>query len=300
MIGVTEDKIIKYSGKDTVFRDMFSNPKYLLQLYRVLHPEDESITEADLEIVTLQSILLNGIYNDLGFLVRKDRLMVLVEAQSTWSPNIVIRSLMYLMNTCQEYFTKQKIQLYGSNKAQMPKPELYVIYTGEKGNHPDVLSLKNEFFPDTDCCIDAKVKVIYLRNSNDIINQYIGFCRVFNEQVALYGRTLKAAKEIVRICRDMDLLSDYLGERETEVEGIMLALFDQEQVWNIEKEHIRQQALEQGVSQGLSRGISQGISQGRLAMLIDLVRDGSLSLASAAKKANLDEEKFKARMAAAL
>ena len=88
----------------------------------------------------------------------------------------------------------------------------------------------------------------------------------------------------------MDTLSDYLGERETEVEGIMLALFDQEQVWNIEKEHIRQQALEQGVSQGLSQGlsqgfsqgISQGISQGRLAMLIDLVRDGSLSLASAA------------------
>ena len=35
-------------------------------------------------------------------------------------------------------------------------------------------------------------------------------------------------------------------------------------------------------------------------MLIDLVRDGSLSLASAAKKANLDEEKFKARMTAAL
>ena len=184
---MTEEKRIKYSGKDTVFRDMFSNPKYLLQLYRVLHPEDKSITEADLEIVTLQSILLNGIYNDLGFLVRKDRLMVLVEAQSTWSPNIVIRSLMYLMNTCQEYFTKQKIQLYGSNKAQMPKPELYVIYTGEKGNHPDVLSLKKEFFPDTDCCIEAKVKVIYLRNSNDIINQYIGFCRVFNEQVALYG-----------------------------------------------------------------------------------------------------------------
>ena len=87
---------------------MFSNPKYLLKLYRVLHPEDESITEADLEIVTLQSILLNGIYNDLGFLVRKDKLMILVEAQSAWSPNIVIRSLMYLMNTCQEYFPKKE------------------------------------------------------------------------------------------------------------------------------------------------------------------------------------------------
>ena len=65
MIGLTEDNRIKYFGKDTVFRDMFSNPKYLLQLYHALHPEDESITEADLELVILQSILLNGIYNDI-------------------------------------------------------------------------------------------------------------------------------------------------------------------------------------------------------------------------------------------
>ena len=45
-----------------------------IQLYHALPPEDESITEADLEIVTLQSILLNGIYNDfmLYIQVRKE------------------------------------------------------------------------------------------------------------------------------------------------------------------------------------------------------------------------------------
>ena len=248
---MAKEKGMRHSGKDTVFRDMFSKKKYLIQMYKALHPEDSTITKADLKIITLQSILLNGIYNDLGFMVRGKQLMILVEAQSTWSPNIVIRALIYLMSTYQDYFSENKIQLYGSKKVEMPKPELYVIYTGDQGSHPDVLSMKDEFFPHADCCIEAKVKIIYLRDSDDIISQYIGFCRVFNEQ---------------------------------------------EQVWNVERENIWSEAF----SEGVNRGISQGINQGKLSMLIELVRDGSLSLPAAAKKANLDVAMFKAKMAAAL
>lgn len=92
----------KRTVKDTVFRDLFSRPRYLLQLYRALHPEDNDIAEQDLKIVTLQNILVNGIYNDLGF-IAKDRLLILVEAQSTWSPNIIIRSLLYLMDCVKSF-----------------------------------------------------------------------------------------------------------------------------------------------------------------------------------------------------
>ena len=148
----------------------------------------------------------------------------------------------------------------------MPKPELYVIYTGDKGNHPAVLSLKDEFFPDMDCCIDAKVKMIYLQDSDDIIDQYIGFCRVCTEQVALNGRTLKAVKEIIRICRDRNLLREYLSERETEVEEIMLTLFDQEHVWNIERNNIRAAALAQGLNEGINLGVMQNKTQTVLKM----------------------------------
>ena len=246
---------IKRNAKDTVFRDLFSNKKYLLQLYLALHPDDTSITENDLDIVTLESIFMNGVYNDLGFLVRENQLVILVEAQSTWSPNIVIRSLIYLMATCQEYFYKNNIQLYSSVKAHMPTPELYVIYTGEKGSQPEILSLKDEFFQNTDCCIDARVRVIYLKDSNDIINQYIGFCRVFNQQIHKYGRTLKAAKEIIRVCRDSNLLKDYLGEKELEVEGIMLTLFDQDRVWDIEKKNIKEESKKEIVMEMLKNNI---------------------------------------------
>ena len=129
-----------------------------------------------------------------------------------------------------------------------------------------MLHLKDEFFPDTDCCIDVKVKIIYLQDSDDIISQYIGFCRVFNEQVALYGRMLTVAKEIIRICRDRNLLKEYLGEREREVEEIMSILFDQEYIWNLERNSIRAEALAEGIAQGRNEGIWEAKTQTVLKM----------------------------------
>ena len=76
------------------------------------------------------------------------------------------------------------------------------------------------------------------------------------------GRTLKAVKEIIRICRDRNLLKEYLSERETEVEEIMLTLFDQEHVWNIERNNIRAAALAEGRVEGLDLGISRGRNEG--------------------------------------
>ena len=91
-------KTLKRTVKDSVFTDLFGQKRYLMQLYRSLHPEDAEADEDDITIVTLQNVITDGLYNDLGFMVR-DRLVVLVEAQSTWSPNIVIRVLMYLMSS---------------------------------------------------------------------------------------------------------------------------------------------------------------------------------------------------------
>ncbi|MDY4884327.1 MAG: hypothetical protein SO129_08155, partial [Anaerovibrio sp.] len=63
-------------------------------------------------------------------------------------------------------------------------------------------------------------------------------------------------------CRDRNLLKEYLSERETEVEEIMLTLFDQEHVWNIERNNIRAAALAEGRVEGLELGITQGRSEG--------------------------------------
>ena len=223
------EKSINYKSKDSVFYDMFSRPEYLIQLYRTLHPEDIESTEDDLTDITLKTILSEGVYNDLGFQV-KDKLLILVEAQSTWSPSIVIRSMIYMMQTLQEYFNNHNINLYKNKHIKVPKPELYVIYNKKRIEQKEYLSFKEEYFNGEECYIDAKVKMIYLDDSDSIINQYIKFCLVLDDQIKLYGRSIKAIEETIRICKEADILAEYLKSREVEVKNIMHTLFDQQRI----------------------------------------------------------------------
>ncbi|MBR5565366.1 MAG: hypothetical protein IKW08_04280 [Roseburia sp.] len=215
--------------KDSVFTDLFQDKKYLLQLYKALHPEDSDVTEDELADITIKHVLIDGDYNDLGFSVG-NRLMVLVESQSTWTYNIIIRALMYLVQTYHDYFKRTNQNLYGSKKVNMPKPELYVIYTGDRKKVPDSVSLSKEFFAGEKISIDAEVQVLYQENENDIIGQYIIFSKVYNEQRKLHGATKKAILETIRICKDRNILKEYLESREKEVVDMMMTLFDDEQI----------------------------------------------------------------------
>ena len=58
--------------------------------------------------------------------------------------------------------------------------------------------------------IDVKVKMIYDGKDNDIISQYVVFTNVYDEQVRLYGRTKEAVTNTINICKDMDVLKEYL------------------------------------------------------------------------------------------
>lgn len=215
--------------KDSVFTNLFQDRKYLLQLYKALHPEDHNVTEDEIADVTIKHVLVDADYNDLGFSVG-NRLMILVESQSTWTVNIIIRALMYLIQTYHDYFKRTNQNLYGSKKVNMPTPELYVIFTGERKNIPDTISLSKEFFDGAKIAIDAEVKVLYQENEKDIIGQYIIFSKVYNEQRKLYGNTKQAVTETIRICKDRNVLKEYLESKEQEVVDIMMTLFDDEQI----------------------------------------------------------------------
>ena len=224
-----KEEIAKRTAKDSVFTDLFQDPKYLIQLYRALHPEDQDVTEESITNVTIKNILLDQCYNDLGFCIG-DKLVILVEAQSTWTVNIVVRGLMYLAQTYQEHIEKSGQNVYGSKRVKLPKPELYVIFTGERKSKPEYLYLSKEFFGGEESAIEVKVKMIYDGKEGDIINQYVTFTRIYNEQVKLYGRTREAVLETIRICKDKNVLKEYLVDREQEVVNIMMTLFNDEYI----------------------------------------------------------------------
>lgn len=224
-----KEAFAKYTVKDSVFTTLFRDKKYLIQLYRALHPEDTETTEDALKDITIRNVLTNGIFNDLGFRVG-DKIMFLVEQQSAWTMNIIIRALMYLVQTYHDYFEEQEADLYGSKKVHVPEAEVYMIYTGERVSRPETISLSEEFFGRKECAIEVKVKVIYGGKGNDIISQYVAFTKVYNEQVKQYGRSRKAVTETIRICKDRDVLREFLAGREKEVISIMMALFDNEKI----------------------------------------------------------------------
>ncbi|NBH15850.1 hypothetical protein D3Z36_17275 [Lachnospiraceae bacterium] len=225
MVGNTPKRKIR----DSVFTNLFQDKKYLLQLYQTLHPEDKDVTEDGIADVTVRNVLVDADYNDLGFSIG-DRLVVLVESQSTFTYNIVIRALLYLAQTYHEYFVRTNQNKYGSKKLAVPKPELYMVFTGERKNIPDIMSLKEDFFSGEDTAIDVKVKVLYQENESDIIGQYIIFCKVYSEQRKLHGSTKEAVTETISICKDRNILKGYLESKEKEVVDIMMALFDDEQI----------------------------------------------------------------------
>ena len=103
---INEKVVVKRNIKDCVFTDLFGNKKYLRELYLVLHPEDTDVTEDDLTDITIENVLVNDLYNDLGFRVGS-RLIILVEAQSSWSPNILIRALLYVATPTRNTLMKE-------------------------------------------------------------------------------------------------------------------------------------------------------------------------------------------------
>ena len=226
----TEKTVVKRNIKDCVFTDLFGKKKYLRELYLALHPEDTDVTEDDLTDITIENVLTNALYNDLGFRVG-NRLIILVEAQSTWSVNILIRALLYIVTTYQKYIDERDLDVYASKKIDIPKPELYVIYTGDRKNRPKELQLSKEFFPkETDLALDVKVKMIYGDKKDDIIGQYVLFTKVYDEQRRLYGRIRKAIEETIQVCKERNVLKEYLESREGEVVTMMSTLFDYETI----------------------------------------------------------------------
>ena len=240
----TEKTVVKRNIKDCVFTDLFGNKKYLRELYLALHPEDIDVTEDDLTDITIENVLTNALYNDLGFRVGS-RFIILVEAQSTWSVNILVRSLLYVSTTYQQYIDERDFDVYASKKIDIPKPELYVIFTGDRKNRPKELQLSKEFFPDeTGLALDVKVKMIYGDKKDDIIGQYVLFTKVYDEQRRLYGRTRKAIEETIRICKERNVLKEYLESREGEVVTMMSTLFDYETIMKNHDATIRREERE--------------------------------------------------------
>ena len=217
--------------KDSVFTALFGSKENLLELYKVLHPEDTEVTTEDIEKIALENVLLIRRYNDAAMGIR-DKLIILSEHQSTINPNMPVRILLYIAEEYEKIIKKNGDykSLYSSKLITLPAPEFYVVYTGNK-ECGDYMHL-TDAFPDeyrNNSFLELDIKVIKDEDKNNILGGYIAFVKKAEKLKRTQGYTFtKALKEAVEWCREENILAGFIEERSGEIMSLML------EEWNIE------------------------------------------------------------------
>ena len=287
-----------FKAKDSVFYNLFQIKENVLQLYKELHPEDKDIKVNDIKLKTLTAIFVNYLYNDLGFMVNRKGVphyIILVEAQSKWNRNITMRILWYLAVTYHRFVRESGKNIHDTARIDVPAPELYLVYTGDDlKNVPDEINIRDEMFGG-EGSVDIKVKVLHAP-SKTILGQYIAFSKIYNEQFRLYGRSLKAAEETIRICLERGILVEFLTNHRQEVVTMLMTLFNEKIQREEYDESLRKKSIEEGIEIGEKKGRAEGIEigekKGMISALSSLVEKGLLTLAQAANEANMSETEF--------
>lgn len=122
--------------KSRIFEMVFRDKRELLGLCNAVNGTSYENPE-QLEINTLENAIYLSMHNDLSFII--DSRLALYEHQSTYSPNLPLRYLIYVADLYSR-ITKDK-NLYGTRIVKLPTPRFLIFYNGVQ-ELPDVMEMK--------------------------------------------------------------------------------------------------------------------------------------------------------------
>ena len=114
--------------KDRLFKLIFKEKKDLLEHYNAVNNTRYSNPE-EVEINSIEDAIYMGMKNDISFLVKN--VLNLYEHQSTFSPNLPLRGLLYFADLYRKIIGSGK-DLYSSKRISLPYPSFIVFYNGTK------------------------------------------------------------------------------------------------------------------------------------------------------------------------
>ncbi|MDR0585242.1 MAG: Rpn family recombination-promoting nuclease/putative transposase, partial [Treponema sp.] len=256
--------------KDSVFSFLFSDPSLLRELYCALEGVDLS-PDVPVSINTLRNVLFWGPVNDISFEIG-DKLVVLIEHQSTINPNMALRLLLYIAKTYEKRLGERN--LYGSKLIKIPRPEFWVLYNGA-APYPEAETLRlSDAFESVrflgiaeKTALELEVRVVNInggRNGGIVrrsktLAQYSAFIekvRAFTREMGDKEAGMKAA---IRYCREHDILKEFLEKNATEVLNMLLEEYTVEDAMAL----MREESLEEGREKGLEEGLEKGREEGR-------------------------------------
>ena len=243
-------KQMQRNVKDRLFRYLFEKDREaLLNLYNALNGTAYR-DSSQLEIVTIESAVYVVMKNDLAYILSGT--LSMYEHQSTYSPNLPVRFLIYLAQEYQMVIEKVEKSLYGTGQISLPTPQCVVFYNGVK-EMPEERTLKlSDAFENKKVQADVELTVRMLNINYGHNKRLMERCRILEEYsklVAEIRACMAAAKDIetalnraVDSCIEKGILKEFLLKNRAEVLGMLLEEFDAEKY----ERTIRSEGREEG------------------------------------------------------
>ena len=171
---LSDNNEIKRNNKDSFFRRLFSNGQHFLDLYRAC--SGNQLSENDITPFDLGSEVVNRpLINDVSFLTKDNRLLILVEHTSTPNPNMPQRDMLYYAELVRQWLTQEGKDLSARGKVDIPLPEFYIAYNGKSAYNENRLTFGNEFLSIKAKLLDINFKNLQHQQPSDSLAGYSYF-----------------------------------------------------------------------------------------------------------------------------
>lgn len=264
----SEETKVRRNYKARLFEMIFQRKEELLELYNAVNQTDYQDPE-ELEINTLENAIYLSMHNDISFII--DSRLSLYEHQSTYSPNLALRYLMYVSDLYSK-ITKDA-NLYGSKIVKIPPPRFIIFYNGveERPEREEILLSDAYSVKEEEPWLELKAVLL---NINPGYNEkLVKTCKTLNDyveytsRVRLYAETMpieEAVERSITECIEEGILSEFLGEFRAEALKMSIYEYDEERQRRLDRE--------EGRAEGREEGREEGVALGRRLQLQELVR----------------------------
>ena len=214
--------------------------------------------------------------NDVSFVV-DDKVVVLIEHQSTINENMPLRCLMYIARLYEKSIDNKAV--YRKQLIEIPKPEFWVLYNG-KEPYPEEQTLKlSDAFKDKSICeqhgtLELTIKVLNINQglNPDILvrsqqlSGYVNFVTKVYEKKSQGLDNAEAIKEALVYCIDNNILVEFLQSHGSEVLNMLMTEFNLQTALEVSRE--------EGEARGKLEGKLEGEMKGKTEIAQNLLREG--------------------------
>ncbi len=274
--------MLNQKHKDRVFKFIFSNREWTLDLYNAINGSDYKDPN-DIIFNTIENAIFMGMNNDVSFILMNE--MNLWEHQSSYNPNMPLRIFLYAAQLYEKYIQVSDYNRYSTRLQKLPRPKCICFYNGTT-DHPEkqILKLSDAFDGEGD--IEVRVTMLNINYGKN--QELMNACKPLKEYSWLVDSIRRnhknnleeAVEQSINEMPDDFVIKKFILGHKAEVKGMFITEWDQEKF------------LEQQRKEGVEEGIELGIENDRQRVARDMLVD-KYPISAIAKISKLSEDVIK-------